>query len=125
MTMTIEKIEFPRRETKPSKARKILTIDSDDEPVVSVEEIDPVIEPLETDQSLEPLESDKSSESSASTAIKTDDLSNHHLKTTDEKITAVTIASNETISAIQSAFENHLIEHTGTVLLCTLLSGKY
>ena len=32
MTMTIEKIEFPRRETKQSKSKKSLTIDSEDEP---------------------------------------------------------------------------------------------
>lgn len=76
MTMTIEKIEFPRRETKPSKSKKSLTIDSEDEPVVSVGEIDPGIEPLE---------SDKSSESSASIDIKTDDVPNDQLKTTDEK----------------------------------------
>ena len=47
MTMTIEKIEFPRRETKQSKSKKSLTIDSEDEPVEPVEEIDPVIAPLE------------------------------------------------------------------------------
>ncbi|MDD3050918.1 MAG: hypothetical protein PHR06_07190 [Candidatus Cloacimonetes bacterium] len=47
MTMTIEKIEFPRRETKQSKSKKALTIDSDDEPEVSVKEPDPVIAPLE------------------------------------------------------------------------------
>jgi hypothetical protein len=50
MTMTIEKIEFPRRETKQSKSRKSMTIDSDDEPVVPVEEIDPVIEQLDADK---------------------------------------------------------------------------
>ena len=47
MTMTIEKIECPRRETKQSKSKKSLSIDSEDEPVVSVEEIDPVIAPVE------------------------------------------------------------------------------
>ena len=52
MTMTIEKIEFPRRETKQSKTKKSLTIDSDDETVETVEEIDPVSEKLqETDKS--------------------------------------------------------------------------
>ena len=48
MTMTIEKIEFPRRETKQSKSKKSLTIDSGDEPVETVEEIDPVIAPVRT-----------------------------------------------------------------------------
>lgn len=113
MTMTIEKIEFPRRETKQSKSKKSLTIDSDDEPVVSVEETDPVIAPLEAGKSLEPvqsLESDKSSAVLEPTATKNDDVPNHHLKTTDEKLIAATIVSNETISVIQTAFENHLME---------------
>ena len=67
MTMTIEKIEFPRRETKQSKSKKSLTIDSEDEPVVSVEEIDPVSGQLDAVKSLEPeqlLEPDKLSASS-------------------------------------------------------------
>ncbi len=65
MTMTIEKIEFPRRETKQSKSKKSLTIDSDDEPLETIGEIDPVIEQLKADKSLEPehsLEDDKSFE---------------------------------------------------------------
>ncbi|WP_026395702.1 hypothetical protein [Acetobacterium malicum] len=80
MTMTIEKIEFPRRETKQSKTKKSLTIDSDDEPVETVEEIDPVSEQLQ--------ETDKSFAKSAT----------------------VTATINESISAIQTAFENHLME---------------
>ena len=63
MTMTIEKIEYPRRETKQTKSKKSLTIDSGDEPVETVEEIDPVIAPLEIEKTLlpeQPLEPDKS-----------------------------------------------------------------
>ena len=52
MTMTIEKIEFPRRETKQNKTKKSLTIDSGDEPVETVEEIDPVIAPVEIEKTL-------------------------------------------------------------------------
>ncbi|WP_084505039.1 tyrosine-type recombinase/integrase [Acetobacterium malicum] len=77
--MTIEKIEFPRRETKQSKSKKALTIDSEDEPVETVEEIDPVSEQQETDKSF-------------------------------AKPTAATATINESISAIQTAFENHLME---------------
>ena len=110
MTMTIEKIEFPRRETKQSKSKKSLTIDSEDEPVVSVEEIDPVIEPLEIEKTLlpeQPLEPDKSL---ASTITKNNDISNDRLLTSDENPTTATAIINETISSIQTAFENHLIE---------------
>ena len=110
MTMTIEKIEFPRRETKQSKSKKSLTIDSEDEPVVSVEEINPGIAPLEAEKSLvpeQPLEPDKSL---ASTITKNNDVPNDHLKTTDEKATAAPIVIDEPIAAIQTAFENHLME---------------
>ena len=92
MTMTIEKIEFPRRETKQSKSKKALTIDSDDEPEVSVKEIDPVIAPVEP------------------TTTENNDIPNDQLLTSDEKLTTATAISNETISAIQTAFENHLME---------------
>ena len=110
MTMTIEKIECPRRETKQSKSKKSLSIDSEDEPVVSVEEINPGIAPLEAEKSLvpeQPLEPDKSL---ASTITKNNDVPNDHLKTTDEKPTAAPIVIDEPIAAIQTAFENHLIE---------------
>ena len=110
MTMTIEKIECPRRETKQSKSKKSLSIDSEDEPVVSVEEIDPVIAPLEIEKTLlpeQPLEPDKSL---ASTITKNNDISNDRLLTSDEKPTTATAISNETISSIQTAFENHLME---------------
>ena len=113
MTMTIEKIEFPRRETKQSKSKKSLTIDSEDEPVVSVEEIDPVIAPLKADKSSEteqPLETDKSSASSAPTTTENNNVPNDQLKTTDEKPTPAPVVINETISSIQTAFENHLME---------------
>ena len=83
MTMTIEKIEFPRRETKQSKSKKSLSIDSEDEPVVSVEEIDPVIAPLEIEKTLlpeQPLEPDKSSASSELLATKNSNIPNDQLK---------------------------------------------
>ena len=101
MTMTIEKIEFPRRETKQSKSKKSLTIDSEDEPVVSVEEIDPVIAPLEIEKTLlpeQPLEPDKSL---ASTITKNNDISNDRLLTSDENPTTATAIINETISSIR------------------------
>lgn len=125
MTMTIEKIEFPRRETKQRNSKKSLIIDSEDEPVVSVEEIDQGIEQLKDDKSLEseqPLKAEKSSESEQAqkpdkssatlelSATEDNDVPNDHFKTTDEKPTAATIVSNKTISAIQTAFENHLME---------------
>jgi len=113
MTMTIEKIEFPRRETKQSKSKKSLTIDSEDEPVVSVEEIDPVSGQLDAVKSLEPeqlLEPDKLSASSELSATENSNVPNDHLKTTDEEPTAAPIVINEPISAIQTAFENHLME---------------
>ena len=113
MTMTIEKIEFPRRETKQSKSKKALTIDSDDEPEASVKEIDPVIAPLEIEKTLEPeqlQEPDKSSASSELSATENSNIPNDQLKTTDEKPTAAPIVIDETIAAIQTAFENHLIE---------------
>lgn len=110
MTMTIEKIECPRRETKQSKSKKSLSIDSEDEPVVSVEEIDPVIAPLEIEKTLlpeQPLEPDKSL---ASTITKNNDISNDRLLTSDENPTTATAIIDETIAAIQTAFENHLME---------------
>ena len=110
MTMTIEKIEFPRRETKQSKSKKSLTIDSEDEPVVSVEEIDPVIAPLEIEKTLVPEQPFEPDKSSATTITKNNDVPNDHLKTSDEKTTTATAIIDETIAAIQTAFENHLIE---------------
>ena len=113
MTMTIEKIEFPRRETKQSKSKKSLTIDSEDEPVVSVEEIDPVSGQLDAVKSLEPeqlLEPDKSSSVLEATATENSNVPNDQLKIIDEKPTTAPIVSNETIAAIQTAFENHLME---------------
>ena len=128
MTMTIEKIEFPRRETKQNKSKKALTIDSDDEPVETVEEIDPVIAPVEIEKTLvpeQPLEPDKSSASSEPTVTENSNVPNDQLKLTDEKPTTATAIIDEPIATIQTAFENHLIaEHKGTVLLCTLLAGK-
>ena len=110
MTMTIEKIEVPRRETKQSKSKKSLSIDSEDEPVVSVEEIDPVIAPLEIERTLEPEQPLEPDKSLASTITKNNDVPNDHLKTADEKPTTATAIIDETIAAIQTAFENHLIE---------------
>ena len=113
MTMTIEKIEFPRRETKQGKSKKSLTINSDDEPVETVEEIDPVSGQLDAVKSLEPehpLEPDKSSASPELSATEDNDIPNDQLKPSDEKPTTATAISNETISSIQTAFENHLIE---------------
>ena len=110
MTMTIEKIEFPRRETKQSKTKKSLTIDSEDEPVVSVEEINPGIAPLEAEKSSATLEPDKSSASPELSATEDNDIPNDQLKPSDEKPTTATAISNETISSIQTAFENHLME---------------
>ena len=112
MTMTIEKIEFPRRETKQSKSRKSLTIDSEDEPVVPVGEIDPVIAPLQAEKSLEPEEPqipDKSSASLEPTATENNNVPNDQLKTTEEKPTATTVI-NETISSIQGDFGKYLLE---------------
>ena len=113
MTMTIEKIEFPRRETKQNKSKKSLTIDSEDEPVVSVGKLEPVIEQLKADKSSEteqPLETDKSSSALESTTTEENDIPNDQLLTSDEKATTATAVSNEPISLIQSAFENHLME---------------
>lgn len=113
MTMTIEKIEFPRRETKQSKSKKSLTIDSEDVPVVSVEETDPVTQQLEADQSVapeQPLESDTSLASLEPPVTQNSSDSNHHLEPSDEKPPVATAVSNETIPTIQSAFENHLWE---------------
>ena len=127
MTMTIEKIEFPRRETKQGKSKKSLSIDSEDEPVESIGEIDPVIEPLEIEKTLvpeQPLEPDKSL---ASTITKNNDVSNDQLLTSDEKLTTATAIINETIAAIQTAFENHLMEDgkgSATIASYTIIKIK-
>ena len=84
MTMTIEKIECPRRETKQSKSKKSLSIDSEDEPVVSVEEIDLVSGQLDAVKSLEPeqlLEPDKSSSVLEATATENSNIPNDQLRT--------------------------------------------
>ncbi len=114
MTMTIEKIEFPRRETKQSKSKKSLTIDSDDEPLETIGEIDPVIEQLKADKSLEPehsLEDDKSFEteepqkpdrSSASlelSATENSNVPNDQLKIIDEKPTTAPIVLSVKLKA--------------------------
>jgi hypothetical protein len=80
--------------------------------VVPVGEIDPVIAPLQAEKSLEPEEPqipDKSSASLEPTATENNNVPNDQLKTTEEKPTATTVI-NETISSIQTAFENHLME---------------
>lgn len=102
MTMTIEKIEFPRRETKQGKSKKSLTIDSDDEPVVSVGEIDPGIQQMEDDKSLEPEQSQVVDKSSEKEEPQKYDKSSASLEATG--------AIKETIVSIQTAFENHLME---------------
>lgn len=113
MTMTIEKIEFPRRESKQTKSRKSLTIDSEDELLVSpssIEQVIPVIQPEE--KSIR--QADKA------LAMTTDPIpiaSSDPKERFDPKERS---EPTDPIATILIAFENHLMEDAkGTVTIAS------